>query len=404
MTTRPLALAFTLAAAGTALAPGAARAGGFAVAEQSVTAGGTAGAGTARAGDPGAAWYNPAALADGAGWRVAAGLLAARPSLTARADDGSWQTENDARWSTPPHLLASWARGRFAAGLYAGVPFGSGVAWPADWSGRYEIVRTQLEVFRLAPFVAWRHGRVRVAGGLHIDRGRLRVNRKLDFVDAEGDVYVDLAGTGLGLDAALFVEAARDLNVGFTYKSRTRLGMSGGADFTAPDAFQQKTADQNARSELTLPDRLALGVAWRHGPVTVLADLELLLWSVHEELVIDFEREATPDATQRYDWRSTLAARAGVEWAFAPAWVGRAGLLFDPTPTREETIAPASPDSSRAGATVGLARAIGRGVSVDLFYEHLRLLGRDSENVDALAADYGGHAHLVGLGVRYHAR
>src|SRR5690606_33403542 len=60
-----------------------ARAGGFAVAEQSAVAGGTAGASTARSDDAGAAWYNPAALTDGGGLRLGAGFLAAMPSLHA---------------------------------------------------------------------------------------------------------------------------------------------------------------------------------------------------------------------------------------------------------------------------------------------------------------------------------
>ena len=31
-----------------------------------------------------------------------------------------------------------------------GVPFGGGVAWPADWAGRFEIVSSQLLDGRIA--------------------------------------------------------------------------------------------------------------------------------------------------------------------------------------------------------------------------------------------------------------
>ncbi len=44
-----------------------ASAAGFALVEQSAVAGATGGAGVARSTDPAAAWYNPAALADGGG-------------------------------------------------------------------------------------------------------------------------------------------------------------------------------------------------------------------------------------------------------------------------------------------------------------------------------------------------
>jgi hypothetical protein len=52
------------------------------------------------------------------------------------------------------------------AGVAIGVPFGGGVAWPADWAGRFEIVSSQLLDGRIAPFVGARVGAVcGVAGG-----------------------------------------------------------------------------------------------------------------------------------------------------------------------------------------------------------------------------------------------
>ena len=112
-------------------------------------------------------------------------------ALDARSlERGAWSTANEAAWSTPPHLDVSVARGRWAAGIALGVPFGSGVAWPSDWVGRHEAVRSQLQVFRAAPFFAWRAGRVRVSGGVHLDAGSLEVERRLDFIDTEGDVHI----------------------------------------------------------------------------------------------------------------------------------------------------------------------------------------------------------------------
>src|SRR5438093_8725024 len=95
----------------------AASAGGLAVGEQNAVSAATAGAGAARADDPGAAWHDPAALADDGGLRVGFSLAFARPSLEAHAQDGSWTASNDAAWATPPHLDASYAQDRWAAGI-----------------------------------------------------------------------------------------------------------------------------------------------------------------------------------------------------------------------------------------------------------------------------------------------
>jgi len=392
-------IGFALLAAG-----GTARAGGFEVAEQSASAGGAGGTGAARSDDPSAAWYNPAALVDGGGVRIGAGLTAAMASLHASAMDGSWSETTEGGPAPLPSLQASWAGGDWAAGLSLGIPFGADVEWPEDWAGRHEIIASRILVVRAAPFVGWRRGRWRVAGGLHVDTGEMRIRRSLDFIDAEGDVELALRGAGLGVDLAAFVRAAENagghLDLGLTYKSRTSMTLDGEADFTTPDAFSQKAADQTASSSLTLPDRIAAGAAWQRGAWTLLADLELAAWQVRDRVVIDFEREETPDVNQTTDWRATVTMRAGAEWRGGP-WVARAGLYRDPTPSPAATLSPTSPDSTRTGGSLGIGRALGASWAVDAFYGFMHLSERASENPDSMAARYGGHAHLFGAGLRY---
>ena len=394
-------IACIAAAAGLTLASNA-HAGGFALSEQNPVAGGTAGASTARADDAGAAWYNPAALADGAGLRVGIGAMAALPALHVEATDDSWQTDSNSAMSTPPHFNFSYAAGEFAVGAAVGVPFGAGSSWPEEWVGRHEIISSELMVVRVAPFVAWGRGPIRVAAGMQANFGRLQIARGLDFVDAEGDVHIDLSGRSYGIDAAAFYRVTDSVDLGLSYKSRSTLALAGVADFNAPDAFSVKTADQNATADLNLPDRFAAGAAMRTGRWLMLADLEVSWWKVNEQLVIDFENEATPDATQVNNWQSTLGLRAGAEYQLLTNMVVRAGGFIDPSPALAKNLAPSSPDSTRIGATMGMSRRLGSSFSVDLFYEYMHLLGRPSENPESLAADYGGHAQFLGIGLRVH--
>jgi long-chain fatty acid transport protein len=377
-----------------------AHAGGFEVAEQTTTASGTAGAGTARDGEAGAASTNPAATADGAGLRVGAGMVLARASIAADAMDGSWHATNDPSWQTPPSLAASYAQDRWAVGLALGVPFGSGVAWPATWAGRFESTSTQITILRAAPFAAWRAGRLRVAAGPHLDVGQMHVGRQLDFIDTQGNVAIDLHGVGVGVDASAFYAATPDLAIGLTYKSRTHLGLSGGANFTAPDAFAAKTPDQRATTSITLPDRITLGGRWRRDRLTALADAELTLWGTWNDLVVDFANASTPDVTQHNGWHATVALRGGVELAVARNLTVRGGAAWDPSPAPDSTLAPSSPDASRIAATIGATYAINPTLRLDAFAEHLTLLSRESTNMDAIAARYGGSAILLGIGLR----
>jgi long-chain fatty acid transport protein len=383
-----------------ALLASVAHAGGFAVSEQTTTSSGTGGAGAARDDEAGAAWTNPAALADGGGLRVGLGLTLAHPVVDAEAMDGSWQSSTESRWATPPQLQASWAFGRWAAGVAVGVPYGSGVTWPSDWPGRHEIVRTELQVIRVAPFVAARLGRVRVAAGLHVDAARLQLARRLDFIDVEGDVVIDMDGRGLGADVAVYVDATPALAFGLTYKSRTAIDLEGGADFTTPDEFSAKTPDQYASTSITTPDRFALGARWRRDRWAALADAEVTLWSTYDTLVIDFAHDATPDVTQRPDWHTTVGLRGGGEYAATERLTARAGLAWDPSPAPASTLAPTSPDSSRFSLTAGATVRVTPTVSVDGFFEQLFLLGAETMSPDATAARYGGQAQLFGVSVR----
>ena len=382
------------------LVPAAASAGGFEVDQQTVVSAGTGNAAVARADDPGAAWHNPSALADGKGLRVDLSLIFARPSLEARALDGSWSESNEAAWSTPPHLDVSWAQDRWATGISLGIPFGSGVTWPGDWAGQYEIVKTQIQVFRAAPFFAWSFGKLRASAGVHVDFARIQINRDLDFIDMEGDVAIDMDGRGYGFDAALFYEATPALAFGLAYRSRTSIELSGGADFTAPDAFANKIPDQDAKSKLVLPDQIVAGAVYDFGAYRALLDLQLTMWSTHERTIVDFAFENTPDVMQHNNWENAFSLRTGGEWQRGRL-VLRHGLYFDQSTAPSDRLAPSSPDASRLGLTGGASWQFDRAWSADAFVESMFILRRDTANEDALQASYGGRAFLAGLGVRW---
>lgn len=377
-----------------------ASAGGLAVGEQNAVSAATGGAGAGRDDDAGAAWHDPAALADGGGWRVGLSLALARPALEARSTDDTWTTDSEGAWSTPPHLDASFARDRWAAGIALGVPFGGGVTWPAMWPGATQAVETQLMVLRAAPFVAWSFGRLRVSAGVHVDAGRLQIKRNLDFIDTQGDVRMDLTGRGLGADAALYYAPSADAGIGLVYRSQTTLDFEGPANFTAPAAFSEKTPDQTARTSMTMPDTLVLGAHYRHRAITVLADVEWANWSVNDKTDVAFADASTPEAIQTNAWHDTISVRGGVEYTRAKL-VARGGAYLDPSPVPGDHLTPTSPDATRLGLTAGASYQVSSAWTADLFAERMWLLRRETTSTDTMPATYGGTAIVVGAGVRW---
>ena len=377
----------------------AAHAGGLAVGDQNAVSAATGGAGAARADDPGAAWHDPAALADGGGWRVGISLALARPSLEARAADGSWATSTTSGWSTPPHLDASFAHDHWAAGLAVGVPFGGDITWPTMWEGSSQAIETNLVVIRTAPFVAYAFGPVRISAGLHFDAGRLQLERGLDFIDTQGDVRLDLTGHGFGADASAYYQARPDLAFALTYRGRTHLTFTGPANFTTPDAFSDKTPDQEASTKMTLPDTVTVGAHWTRGALAVVGDVEYTRWSAHEQTVVAFTEPQTPNQTEVDQWHDTFAVRAGGEWTRDQLTL-RGGGYFDPSPVPAEHLVPTSPDASRLGLTAGASWRFAAGWAADVFGERMWLLRRDTTSTDTMPASYGGTALIVGAGLR----
>jgi long-chain fatty acid transport protein len=394
--------------AGLALA-GPAFAGGYEIVQQSAVAGGTGSASTAREDDAGAAWFNPAALADGRGLRTALGVTLAFPTLHAEglplAPDAPWEADTESAVSPPPHLYGSYSQDDWLVGVAANLPFASSVQWASDWQHRFDVISSEIQFFRLAPFFGWRFDPIRLAAGPQFDFGRVYLKRATNHIEQEGSSAIVLSGHGFGGHVSAFYDAAEWLAIGLSYRSRSLSSMEGDADFSVPEVFAADLPDQHVSTEWMLPDRLAAGFALRLGPVVTFLDFTAMLWSVSDTLVIHFDDPATDDRESPRNWRDSMALRFGAEWAAIDALTLRAGFYADgipnPPPPRE-TLSPSSPDSTRIAGTLGASVEIADLFAVDAFYEHMRLLKRKSNGGDAPLASYSGFAHFLGLGVRLH--
>jgi long-chain fatty acid transport protein len=271
------------------------------------------------------------------------------------------------------------------------------------WPGATQAIETQLMVLRVAPFAAWSFGSVRIAAGVHFDTARLQIERGLDFIDTQGDVKLDLAGHGIGIDAAAFWQPRTDLGLALVYRSHTAIDFEGPANFTAPAAFSDKTPDQQAHTQMTMPDELVVGGRWRRGAFGVVADIAYTRWSVDPTTTVKFANPATPDAVQPNGWHDTLAVRTGGEWQRGKL-VARGGAYFDPSPVPSEHLTPSTPDATRLGLTLGASWQLADTWSADVFGEYMWLLRRDTTSVDTMPASYGGSALVFGAGVRWQAR
>ncbi|MFM2161397.1 MAG: hypothetical protein RLZZ383_909, partial [Pseudomonadota bacterium] len=357
-----------------------------------------ASAGVAMAASPESAWFNPAALPDDGGLRIAAGATVAASRVTAAASDGTWTARTNTPLGTPPWLYASYGRDRWAISATGNVAYGGGVTWPDDAPVRYAALASRPMFARATLAFAWNFGPVSLALGPHLDAGGLRVEKATDHVADEGRVTLAARGWGVGGDVALHGRIGQRAALGLTYRSRTSLKLQGEADFDLPPAFAAERNDDTLTAQWTLPDRVAAGFAWTEDRWRVATEVDLTVWSVNQTLTFDLASE--PDLSVVNGWRETVAVRVGAAAALGRVEL-RAGAFADlagaPPPER---LGPASPDGPRVGASLGLGVDATQAVAIDLYASPMAILRRASTSPDLPDASYGGFAVLAGLGLQ----
>ena len=372
---------------------------GYTTADTSVISMGMAGTGVARADDPAAAFLNPAAILFKKGTQVSIGAVMAMPSLS--ADDGNGAVETEGGFSVPPNLHVGYSDETFAFGGSFTVPFGSGLAWPSDWSYRFDIVSAEMKVLRASTFVGARYGMVSIAGGPHLDISTLGLERQIDFISDEGSVVIDTSAFAVGGHVGIYLQPLDSLSLGLTYRSASSFEFSGSANFQTPDEFQSRATSGPVSTSLTMPHRLAVGLEWEPVERVALAfEVERNQWSSVDVLLIDFEDPGTEDVEKVRNWKDTTALRFAGSYAFDNGTDVRTGIFWDPSPVTDESVSVDSPDSSRLGLSVGLGLPLSDAFAVDVAYQFLGFQGAESSGEDPSIA-FTGNAHLLGFAFRY---
>lgn len=375
--------------------PAAALAGGYAVTEQDAQATGRMGTATASAAAS-AVHYNPAGLGLLDGAAVTAGATLIVPGATATDPVTGNSATTEAAVKVPPHVYGAYGFGSVALGVGFNAPFGGGLRWPAGWAGSTELVELGMQVFAWHAGLAWRindQWSVGAAGTVYY--GTVSLERRIDFVDTQGTARMAGAGVGGGAAVGLTWTPLKALRVGLVGKLPARVGLTGRAHFDGiPSSFSSTLPDQDIKTTLALPAKVALGVDVRALPVRLYADVEVTFWGAFDAFRIDFEDPATPDVAQPRNWQTAPTFRLGAEKEWSNTTV-RLGAMLDLATSPSDTLSPSLPDSTRLGFSAGLGQAFGP-VRVDAAYQFIVFLPRAATG-DAYPASYTAQAHLVAL-------
>jgi len=420
---------------------------GYGVYEQSACAMARAGAAVARPCEDGSAiFFNPAALAverDGSKLSIGGTLIGPRGDFT--SFDGRVSTPMVANWVPVPAAYYARPTGdRLSLGLGFFVPYGLTTEWPIDFEGRFVSYKTSLQTIYAQPTIAFKiNDHLAIGGGPDLVFSSLELNQRVDLAVQSlapgitfaqigvppGTDFADLkiSGTDFTLAAhiGLLVRATDTVSFGARYLSRhtiarddltlesqqvatglrTPVPLPGIPQGTPIDTLVAplfnpggRLADQEAATELTVPDQFVAGVAIQPtARLTLLADYQLSTWSVFENLTFTTTSGVSEVVVKNY--RDTSGVRVGADYRVTDRLAIRAGVLAHQAAAPDGSVTPDLPEGARVEYTAGLGARLNDRFSLDAAYQYIdqetrngrtRFSGPDTGR-------YAFHANLFGV-------
>lgn len=408
------------------LAPGTARANGFALDIQGLFSNGTASAGAASAHDPAGQFANPAVIASIEGTHVVAGaqLIAGRAPYR---DDGSTMfngfgdagidplplggTNQDgaqpglAPWLFVSHRLSP----ALAVGFQLTPPFGTATDYGRDkrFYGRYFGVESSSSSLAFGPTVAYRpieqlavgvsvqarrdeviigqafdDGFICVAGALQQgDPDPFATCGAMGLVPGESDGYFRFKGTGWGWTGTVGVtfDPVPGTQLGLAYRHESTSKVKGTETFDATTAAllgqvygKVIPTKASASVNLPLPDFFTLSASHRVGPVTLLAAWQYTLWNRFDTLTL--RSSEAVDFPAKQGLRNASRFSGGLSVAVLPEVDVFGGVAYEQSPVTTKVRQATLPETDTLLAGLGADAKLWKGLTLGAVYQRVQAL------------------------------
>ena len=269
---------------------------------------------------------------------------------------------------------------RLAFGFSLNAPYGLSSTYEDGWAGRYQGLGSELLTVNANPSVAFGiNDQLSIGGGINVQYARATLSSALDLgaacfaqigpdtcvplglspQSADGELEVDGDDFSFGYNVGAAFSPIKDVTFGVHFRSRIRHDIEGSAEFTVPDAALILTSsgaftDSDGTAELPLPGFIEAGAQWQASEnVSLYANFIRTFWSDLEELRIDFDNPAQPDAVEELNFQNANRYAVGVDVKLGSDWEVRTGFSFDEGAAVAETRTVRIPDNDRFIGAVG---------------------------------------------------
>ena len=413
------------------LASGTVAASGFGVSYQSVSAMGTAYAGSAvLSEDATNQWYNPATLAglNTAEVSIAAHQVWIDTSFKANGASGPGDFE-DVEPFVGSAFLAMPFNDRVTFGLGINAPYGTKIEYEDNWgnanggpssaffptTGDPYAQTSDVQTININPAVGIQiTDNLRLGAGVNYQQIDADIENAATRLEGDDDAF--------GWNVGLTYSPDESNHFGVAYRSEISYDIDGDITFKpgafpgVPGAIVDQLAGQySGETGLDLPAVLQLSYA---GDLTdrtqLLLGVERTDWSSLDRLVIEHDGTQTAlggaaslpnPAIEEFNWEDTTRYSAGVRHTLQNDTVLRFGLAKEESTQSSDNRSAISPDSDRIWATIGAGFKPTENLSIDVAYAHIFVddadIYKDSRAPAVLDGTYELDADIIGAQLNY---
>jgi len=336
------------------------------------------GSGAAIPWDASAIFYNPGALSALENPQIYASMNAIMPRTRyISAPTGTGIRDAEAQVFTPYNVYLATPVGyktRFTAGLGIYTPFGTGINWGNDWTGRYLVQEMRLNTTFFQPTLAFQvTDEISVGAGFVYGVGNFEQTNAMLIINADGEEATrELTGraSGVGFNLGLHIRAAENVHFGITYRSQVNMKIRNGyARFAnMPTYIANSYLNTSFESTLPMPQVLTVGAGWDVSEwVTLQLEANYTGWAANDSLKFDFGNNTgmLQDESSARRYRNSVTLRAGAKFNFRnERWSAMLGTAYVPSPVREGYLNPSMPDAVHFLATGGLSWKLSKRISL----------------------------------------
>jgi len=387
--------------------------GGFKIALQGQKQTGMGSIGIGFAQDAATIYFNPAGMSFISD-QVNVGFTALIPNTSFLERGTNTVYNSEKQVFTPFSFYGSYhLTKKLAVGLGVYTPFGSGVKYPTDWSGRYVLQQISLQSIFFQPSVSYQVGDILSFGaGFIYAIGNVLLEKDLPLSSGQDHVIANAQlkgkGSGIGMNASAYLKPSDRLSLGVTYHSRVNMNVKDGdATFTnIPSALATSFPATNKFStELALPSEIGVGFSYKiTKELTVAVDFNHTFWRSFDSLGFDYDVNSASltDAKSPRLYENASCVRFGAQYSAGKYVDIRAGVFFDQTPVKDGYVAPELPDNNKVGLSVGGTFKIVPRLHVDLSLLYENVGYRTQRNIETgLDGSFQTMVLAPGIGINY---